>query len=68
MTDAERIAKEWHRVHQRMSAYHCDPPGPGTAWEALTTDDRALLVATAQHLLDTAVLHLGRDLDSLYPS
>jgi hypothetical protein len=28
MTDAERIATEWHRVHQRMSAYHSRPARP----------------------------------------
>jgi hypothetical protein len=58
MNDAEGIARAFHETYERLAPEHGyeTRPESATAWEAVPEKNRALMIGTVQHLLDTGVI------------
>ena len=54
MTDAERIAKAFHDAYETLAPEHGYETRRASAkpWDEVPANNRSLMVATVQHLLD----------------
>lgn len=58
MSDAERIARAFHRAYEELAPEHGYETREASAkpWEQVPENNRALMVATVQPLLDMGVI------------
>jgi hypothetical protein len=60
---AERIASAFHATYERLAPEHGYETRTETAvaWEDVPENNRSLMIATVQHLIDDGVITAGSD-------
>lgn len=61
MTAAEQVAREFHAAYERLAPGHGYETRQASAkpWEEVPDNNRSLMVATVQDLLDRGVIAVG---------